>query len=114
MLELPIPLPGFEAVPEPRTHWVVYEDGTLGQLGVIGDEEPVLPRPGRLITEAKYDELRSQMTAAHDKRVAELLAAEDQQQRQDYEDLLALGIPEGMAGRLSGYTAPPAPDVPES
>ncbi|MGQ5656755.1 hypothetical protein ACUJ8H_43185 [Streptomyces sp. EKR5.2] len=54
------------------------------------------------------------MTAAHDKRVAELLAAEDQQQRQDYEDLLALGIPGALASRLSGYTPPPAPDVPES
>ncbi|MFE6549638.1 hypothetical protein ACFVHS_14765 [Streptomyces sp. NPDC057746] len=114
MLELPIPLPGFEPAPEPRKHWVQYEDGTLGQLGVIGDEEPVLARPGRLITEAEYDRLRAEMTVAHNQRVTELLAAEDLQQRQDYEDLLALGIPEGMVGRLSGYTPPPAPGVPES
>ncbi|MDX3260847.1 hypothetical protein PV336_16645 [Streptomyces sp. MI02-2A] len=114
MLELPIPLPGFEPAPEPRKHWVQYEDGTLGRLGVAGDEDPVLPRPGRLITEVEYDRLRTEMTAAHNQRVAELLAAEDLQQRQDYEDLRTLGIPEGMASRLSGYTPPPAPDGPES
>ncbi|MFE9127844.1 hypothetical protein ACFYOF_20955 [Streptomyces sp. NPDC007148] len=109
MLELPLPLPGAEPASEPRKHWVVYEDGTLGQFGATGEGEPALPRPGRLITEGEYNQLSAGMTAAHNRRVAELLAAEDLQQRGDYEDLLACGIPERMASRLSGHTPLAAP-----
>ncbi|MFF3367070.1 hypothetical protein [Streptomyces misionensis] len=111
---LPWPWPGHDGdgddggdqpAPQPRNFWVVYEDGVIAQLTVTGDgSDPVLSRPGRLITEAEYQVLQAQMLADQEARLAELLAAEEAQRLQDYTALIAVGIPDAVARSLSSYT----------
>ncbi|MEU5497999.1 hypothetical protein [Streptomyces griseofuscus] len=106
---LPWPWPGDDGgdqpAPQPRNFWAVYDDGVISQLTVTGDGiDPVLSRPGRLISEAEYLTLQAKMLADQEARVAGLLAAEAAQKMQDYTALLTVGIPETVARRLSSYT----------
>ncbi|MDH6489685.1 hypothetical protein [Streptomyces sp. SAI-127] len=104
MLDIPgLPLPDFEPAPEPTIYHVLFPDGVLGRVTVTGSQKPVLAGGAKLVTQEVYDMLRAQMLEAHEARVAEMLAAEEDVQRQQYEDLRAVGIPETTARSLSGY-----------
>ncbi|WP_327421697.1 hypothetical protein OG763_14230 [Streptomyces sp. NBC_01230] len=95
---------------EPRTYWVLYEDGALARIEAIGDEVKV-PEGGQLLTEEEYEQRLQQWQEANDAHVAELKAADQARQTEDYEALLAAGLPEATAARLAGYE-PPQVDEP--
>lgn len=101
-------LGGGDPGPETR-RWVQYEDGTLGRITTTQRGEPVLARPGRLLTQGEYDVLLTAMRAAHDERVAALKGADAARQVRAYRDLVSAGIPEATARQLSGYTGPGGP-----
>jgi F0F1-type ATP synthase epsilon subunit len=103
MLDIPgLPLPDVP-LPEPLTLWVLHESGALSRITVTGGILPVLPDGARLLTQEAYEELQAQMRQAHDDRLAEMQAAEEQQRREQYEDLRAVGLREETARTLSGY-----------
>ncbi|MFD5788560.1 hypothetical protein ACFWH1_18300 [Streptomyces sp. NPDC127037] len=94
-------LPGVVA-PEPVTYWVLYDDGSAGRIESTSGE-PVLNRPGRLVTEAEYQQRIAELEAANAAWIAEQQAADTARQREDYLALRAAGVPEATARRLSGY-----------
>ncbi|MFC8332712.1 hypothetical protein [Streptomyces olivaceus] len=96
-------LAGHQHVAEKRTHYVLYADGALGKLTMTGDQEPLVTRGGRLVSEEAYEELRASVTSAREARVAELLAEDARRQLADFQDLVGAGLPERVARRLSGY-----------
>lgn len=102
MLEVPgLPLP------EQVTRYVRFPDGVLGRIVVgAGLDLPELPDGAKYVTEEVYEELRSAMREQHETRVAEMLAAEKDARRQQYEDLVAAKIPEATARALSGHGGP--------
>ncbi|MER5904331.1 hypothetical protein ABT150_30225 [Streptomyces mirabilis] len=98
MLDIPgLPLP------EPGTRYIRFPDGVLGRITVVGDLEPELPDGAKYVTQEVYEELRAELREQHDTRVAEMLATEKDARRQQYEDLVAAGIPEATARALSGH-----------
>ena len=89
------------------TWYALYEDGTLERFSTdAAGAEPVLSRPGRFITEAEYLERLAQMEAESAARAAELDRQAAAQRKADYDALIALGVPEETARRLSGWTGP--------
>lgn len=90
--------------PPPTRHYVLYEDGTLGLIEHRGQEPPRLARPGRIITEEEYARRRDQWEIAVADHAEKLRAADEERCRADFLALLASGIPEETARRLSGYT----------
>ncbi|MCX4458696.1 hypothetical protein OOK58_43075 [Streptomyces sp. NBC_01728] len=101
MLDIPgLPLP------EPVTRYIRFPDGVLGRITVVGDLEPELPDGAKYVTQEVYEELRAELREQHDTRVAEMLAAEKDARRQQYEDLVAAGIREATARALSGHGGP--------
>jgi hypothetical protein len=101
MLDIPgLPLP------EQVTRYVQFPDGVLGRIVVGAGLDPELPHGAKFVTEEVYEELRAQMREQHDARVAEMLAAEKDARRQQYEDLVAAHIPEATARALSGHGGP--------
>lgn len=101
-----------DTVPEPRTYWVIYDDGSAGRAEVVSadDEPPVLAKAGRLVTETEYDAYVAGLAAEREEHLAEVRAQEEAQAREDYEALRAAGVPEATARRMSGYTGPAAPE----
>lgn len=97
---------GFEPAPQPTIHHILFPDGRLSQITVTNGQEPVLVDGAKLVAPEVYEELRAKMRAAHEARVTELLAAEEDARRQQYEDLRGVGLPEATARGLSGYTGP--------
>lgn len=89
---------------------VVYyklPDGSFGrQTSSTGPVE--LPDGAVIITEAEYLELLAAFEAERARRAAETAAAELAQAKADYDVLIALGVPDATARRMSGYN-PPAP-----
>lgn len=107
MLSIPgLPLPDFQPPPQERTHYVLFEDGTLGQITTTSDQDPVLTRGGRLVTQDVYEELRAQMLQAHQDRLDRLQAEEEAARLAQYEELKAVGLSEATARGLSGYSGP--------
>ncbi|MET9462957.1 hypothetical protein ABZY05_49720 [Streptomyces canus] len=101
MLEIPgLPLS------EQETRFVLFPDGVLGRMVVGAGLDPELPEGAKFVTEEVYEELRAVMREQHDTRVAEMLAAEKDARRQQYEDLVAAKIPEATARALSGHGGP--------
>ncbi|MFF0092654.1 hypothetical protein ACFYSF_22210 [Streptomyces canus] len=101
MLEIPgLPLP------ELVTRYVRFPDGVLGRIELGDGLEPELPDGVQFVTKEVYEELRAAMREQHDTRVAEMLAAEKDARRQQYEDLVAASIPEATARALSGHGGP--------
>ncbi|WP_327123600.1 hypothetical protein [Streptomyces sp. NBC_01727] len=105
-------VPGVQPVAEPVTYWVLYDEGSSGRIESTTGE-PTLTSPGRLVTEAEYQARVDELTAANEAHVAEIEAADKERQRQDYEALVAAGLPAETAARLSGYEVPQVEEPPE-
>lgn len=97
---------GAEVAGETVTYWAVYDDGSAGRIEVTNGEEPVLSKPGRLVTEEEYGERLEEIQAERDRARAELEAADLARTREDYLALREAGVPEATARRMSGYTGP--------
>ncbi|MFE7402110.1 hypothetical protein [Streptomyces sp. NPDC057557] len=94
-----------------ETHFYQHADGSYSTVTFSDIEDPVTPPEGAVeITEAEYTEGVAAIEAANAQQVAEQEAAEQERARQDYEALIAAGIPAETAARMSGYT-PPHPNV---
>lgn len=92
------------------TYWVIYDDGSTGKIDTDTGGAPELLRPGRLVTE---DEYMAQVQAVREQQaehLEDLLDGEAAQQVEDYQALLAAGVPEATARRMSGYTGPAPED----
>lgn len=101
MLDIPgLPLP------EQVTRYVRFADGVLGRIVIGAGLEPELPDGAEFVTEEVYEEERASLREQHDARVAEMLAAEKDARRQQYEDLVAANIPEATARALTGHGGP--------
>lgn len=100
--EGPIVLDDMEGTP--TVYYVIYDDGSLGRIEMWSDEEPQLSKPGRFVTEAEYQAALDEMRGNTAARVAALRDEDQARHEAEYEDLLAAGIPERTARRLSGFT----------
>lgn len=79
-------------------------NGAVSERVVEGVEGPIAPPPGATeITAEEYQQGLAEWEAAREARRAEVQAAEAAEAKQAYEDLIAAGIPEATARRLSGY-----------
>jgi hypothetical protein len=88
------------------TYYVIYDDGSIGRIVSSNGEQPPLSKPGRFVTEAEYQTRADELEAEHAEHIAEMQAADEARAREDYEALIAAGIPEATARRMSGYTGP--------
>ncbi|MGJ3558833.1 hypothetical protein ACR6C2_07590 [Streptomyces sp. INA 01156] len=90
-------------------YWVIYDDGSVGRLSTTG-EEPVLAKPGHLVTEEEYQERADELAAEREEHLARIAAEDKARTRAAYEAFLAAGFPEEVARQMSGYTPDPEPD----
>ncbi|MDN3056836.1 hypothetical protein PH213_20240 [Streptomyces sp. SRF1] len=97
---------GAVAAGETVTYWVIYDDGSTGLIDVTNGEAPILAKPGRLVTEEEYTARLAEIQAEQDRRREEQEAADLARTREDYLALIAAGVPEATARRMSGYTGP--------
>ncbi|WP_433341755.1 hypothetical protein [Streptomyces sp. CA-253872] len=90
---------------EPRTFWVLYEDGSAGRISADAaeDEPPTLAKAGRVVTEEEYDAYVTALAAQRDEHLAEVRDQEQARAREDYDALRVAGVPEATARRMSGY-----------
>lgn len=93
-----------------QTHYAVYDDGgtgvlTIGALDAASAGEPVLNRPGRLVTQAEYEAVQASLAAGRERRVTQVQEADRERLAADYRALTALGVPTETARRLTGFTA---------
>lgn len=91
---------------EPRTFWVLYEDGSAGRISVVTaeDEPPALAKRGRVVTEEEYDAYVAALAAERDEHLSDVRGEELARAREDYEALRTADVPEATARRMSGYT----------
>jgi hypothetical protein len=93
---------------EVTTYHVVYDDGSVGLMQVpAGAPEPVLVKPGRIVSEAEYQAELAELQAATAQRQEEAQAAETALKKSAYDALVAGGFTPAVASTLSGYTPPP-------
>ncbi|GGQ50221.1 hypothetical protein GCM10010250_22280 [Streptomyces althioticus] len=95
---------------EAATFYVVYDDGSASVMTTTTGEEPPLAKPGAFVSREEYEERQDAIKAARDEYVAGLQAEDERRTREDYEALIASGVPEATARRLSGYTGPDVED----
>ena len=96
-----------------RTIYYRFADGSVAEkvVTVPAEDTVVTPPEGATeITKEQYDTELAAIEAANAAALAETQAADRARQREDYEALLAAGIPEATARRMSGYE--PDPEVP--
>lgn len=96
--------------PEVTTYYVLFEDGSASVMTTTTGEEPPLAKPGRFVDREEYENRQAEIRAAREAHIADLQAEDERRTREDYEALIASGIPEATARRLSGYTGPAAED----
>lgn len=94
---------GAEVAGDPVDYFVIYDDGSTGQITLTNGGEPVLGKPGRLVTREEYDERLEEIQAVRDAAREEREAEDLARQREDYLALRAAGVPEATARRMSGY-----------
>lgn len=92
----------------PVVHFIRYNDGSVSRLETDADAPPQ-PIDGTFITEGEYNTELAEIQAAIDAHAAQIRDQEQQAARQDYDALIAAGLPEAVSLRLSGYTPPPEP-----
>lgn len=83
------------------TFYYRHGDGSYSKRVVTG--EFTHPEDTVLITEGEHEAAVARITGEHAARVAEIRAVEDAELRTAYEELLALGVSETSARRMSGY-----------
>lgn len=96
-------LQGAQPVPETATFYVLYEDGSSGEITVSGGGTPELAKPGRIVPAKKYQARLTDLRAHHEEQSARLVADDEDRTRGDYEALKAAGVAEGTARRMSGW-----------
>lgn len=89
-----------------QTYYYQYPDGSIVSV-VASGTEPTPPEGATVLTKADYDTAVTQHEQARQQRDNDTKAAEAANARSDYDALIAAGIPEATARRLSGHT--PAP-----
>lgn len=97
---------GAEVAGDAVEYWAVYDDGSVGRITVTNGQEPVLGKPGRLVTEEEYRGRLEEIQAVRDQARADQEAADLARTREDYLALRAAGVPDATARRMSGYTGP--------
>jgi hypothetical protein len=92
-----------------QTIYYRFPDGSVTARTVESSGDisvnPEPPQGAIPISAAVYASLVSELDAATDQLVVTLRSAEEQRSAEDYEALIAVGIPELTARRLSGYRA---------
>jgi hypothetical protein len=88
-----------------------HDDGSVSQrtLSSSGEEEPAHPEPpdgATEITAEEYAQALAEIDAERQQALAAQAAAEEQQRADDYNALIAAGVPAATASRLTGYTPP--------
>jgi hypothetical protein len=83
--------------------FVIYEDGTPARLEVPAGAEPRLSRPGAVVTMEEYGERVRELEEGTAAYVARLTAEDEARHAADYAALLAAGVAEDSARRMSGY-----------
>jgi hypothetical protein len=80
-------------------------DGVLTSRVVTGEtvEEPALPEGATELTAEQYETALAAVNEARQEHAEELVATDQANAHADYEALLASGIPEATARRLTGY-----------
>ncbi|MFF3665482.1 hypothetical protein [Microtetraspora malaysiensis] len=81
-----------------------FPDGSVGRTETSGDGEHVPPAEAVEIDEAEHQQLLAAVRQAQADHAADLAAADEANQLDDYTALVTAGIPERSARRLSGYT----------
>lgn len=87
-----------------ETFYYKYPDESVGVRTVVGVEEVTHPPGVTLITAEDYQTRLAEIEAQRQADEAATRASEQSQRAEDYEALLAAGIPEATARRLSGHT----------
>lgn len=90
------------------TVYAIYEDGSTERQQWTGQGEAqfALSKPGRYVTESEYETFLAGVQAGNEAYEAQLAAAETSTLKGDYDALIALGLPDAMARRMSAYTGP--------
>lgn len=90
------------------TQYFRTADGVLASRKTTGDTEEPQPLPdgATALTEEEYEAALLDVEAARQEHAEELVATDEANQRADYDALVATGVPEATARRLSGYTGP--------
>lgn len=91
------------------TVYYMFDNGSVASRTVTGSEPPALPDGAVEITQAEYEQELAAIQQAHDDAVADVEAAEAQQREDDYNALIAAGIPEATARRMAGYYGDESP-----
>jgi hypothetical protein len=91
------------------TYYYRHDNGGYEVVTVTGDAEYVPPAGAVEISQAEYEAGVAAVAAHNDAHLADLRDADRQTALADYQALIAAGIPEETARRLSGYT--PDPDL---
>jgi hypothetical protein len=89
---------------EEQSFYYLYPDGSVGARTVIGVDEVTHPDGVVLLSREEYDTRLAAIEAQREADAAEIRQREETERRTDYEALLAAGIPEATARRLSGHT----------
>ncbi|MEU0059081.1 hypothetical protein [Streptomyces sp. NPDC006334] len=99
-----------EDVDFPLVRYYQLPNGGLGQMEWTGGEvAPDLPEGATELTAAQYAAAYALWEQARADRLAADAAARAQAAQADYDALIAAGIPDATAQRLSGHT-PPDPE----
>lgn len=91
---------------EKTTIYYQYEDGSVAHRVTTGGAKPATPEGATEISEEEYRAALAAIEDANRERAEERRAEEQARAKADYEALLAAGIPEETARRMSGYTGP--------
>ncbi|MBC9729246.1 hypothetical protein [Streptomyces sp. TRM68367] len=86
-----------------QTFYYEFPDGTVQEL-VTTDADPQHPADATLLTEEEYNAKRAAIEQAQAQHRADIQAQEAAESQDDYQALLAAGIPDATARRLSGYS----------
>jgi hypothetical protein len=91
-----------------ETLYAILDNGsvyaTSWEAGQPGNQS--LPSPGRVVTQGEYQARLDEINAANAQRNAQDEAQQQAAAKDDYEALLAAGLREATARRLTGYTGP--------
>lgn len=98
-----VALRGAQAPGESTVHYVLYDDGSTGQITTTGPGLGELAKPGREVTRAEYEVVLAELHAMRDDHFAELQAADAERLRRHYDALLGVGLPADVAAAMSGY-----------
>lgn len=87
-----------------ETYFYRHDNGAFSSRTVDGVEDAIEPPAGATeISRDEYDAGVAGLEAANAQLAADVMAAEQALAREDYEALIAAGIPEATARRMSGY-----------